>query len=175
MTPIHLAWQGVATHVVSCQQGTTLTYSVHIVAIIACERRPKGQRNDPKTIYMSLIRVAACMHTRFGTKLMIHPSWLCCSPACLQDATETQTEYKLRIDLPGFSAEEVDIELQGDKLTISAKKDQANEGDAKVGHGITAQTWAPSDVHVMVSQNSQLHPCSHSGCTSGTSQCIVYC
>ena len=52
-----------------------------------------------------------------------------------QDATETETDYLLRIDLPGFSAEEVDIELQGDKLTVSAKKDEGNNEAAsgKVG------------------------------------------
>lgn len=62
-------------------------------------------------------------------------TWLLLPLAVSQDATETETDYLLRIDLPSFSAEEVDIELQGDKLTISAKKDQGNNEAAsgKVG------------------------------------------
>jgi HSP20 family molecular chaperone IbpA len=49
----------------------------------------------------------------------------------MQDATETETDYRLRIDLPGFSFEEVNVELQGDKLKVTAEKEES-KGAVKV-------------------------------------------
>jgi HSP20 family molecular chaperone IbpA len=49
---------------------------------------------------------------------------------CPQDASESDTDYKLQIDLPGFDAEDIDIELQDGKLTVSAQK---QDGQAKEG------------------------------------------
>lgn len=47
------------------------------------------------------------------------------------DATETNTEYRLRVDLPGFASQEVDIELQGDKLSVTANKAESGAGKAR--------------------------------------------
>lgn len=64
--------------------------------------------------------------------ILCFPACWCCFCCCTkQDATETDTDYRLRVDLPGFSAEEVDIELQGDRLSITANKAESDAG--KVG------------------------------------------
>jgi HSP20 family molecular chaperone IbpA len=65
-------------------------------------------------------------------------------------ASETDAEYKLRIDLPGFCAGEVDIELAGNTLTMSAKKDQASGCNAQVRGAIPHRPCAPHDYTPLV-------------------------
>lgn len=43
------------------------------------------------------------------------------------DITETETSYLIEAELPGYSKEELNIEVSQDRLTISAKKDESTE------------------------------------------------
>lgn len=72
-----------------------------------------------------------CSCAAHNQESLCFPACWCCFCCTKQDATETDTEYWLRVDLPGFSAEEVDVELQGDRLSITANKAESDAG--KVG------------------------------------------
>ena len=43
------------------------------------------------------------------------------------DVTETEKEYLLEIELPGFNKENVEISVENGYLTVSAKKDEEKE------------------------------------------------
>lgn len=43
------------------------------------------------------------------------------------DLSETDTHYVLRMDLPGLSKEDLNIQLQGDTLTVSGERKTAHE------------------------------------------------
>jgi hypothetical protein len=80
---------------------------------------------------------ASCQ-SPFDPCSLLLPLPRCCSLLNIQDATETETDYRLRIDLPGFIPEKVDIELQGDKLNITAKKEESKGAD-KVSHRLVVK------------------------------------
>ena len=51
------------------------------------------------------------------------------------DLNETETAYAISAELPGLDLEEVDIVLEGDRLTLKGeKKTELEEGDPKRGH-----------------------------------------
>lgn len=43
------------------------------------------------------------------------------------DLVDREEEYVLKANLPGFSRDEIDVALQGDRLTISARRDRVEE------------------------------------------------
>lgn len=49
------------------------------------------------------------------------------------DIRENKDAYLLEAELPGFGKDNIDIDLQGDTLTITAKKDDANEQKGEDG------------------------------------------
>ncbi len=51
------------------------------------------------------------------------------------DIRETDTNYELAIDLPGFKKDEIHIELKNGYLTISAAKGLDNPGPLRWGGG----------------------------------------
>ena len=58
------------------------------------------------------------------------------------DIRETDTNYELAIDLPGFKKDEIHIELKNGYLTISAAKGlDKDEGD-KNGRYVRRERWA---------------------------------
>lgn len=48
---------------------------------------------------------------------------------CSTDIIEQDTQYLLRIDLPGFQKEEIHVDLEGDRLTISAQHHTETKSD----------------------------------------------
>jgi HSP20 family protein len=59
---------------------------------------------------------------------------------------ETDDAYLVRVELPGFSLEEVQVELTGDALSIQAKPGQQAEGWApRPGHAYEVQLSGPVD------------------------------
>ncbi|MBO4770684.1 MAG: Hsp20/alpha crystallin family protein [Clostridia bacterium] len=50
-----------------------------------------------------------------------------CMPAFGTDVTENEDGYLLQTDLPGFSKEEIKIEVNGDVLTVSAEHKSQDE------------------------------------------------
>lgn len=43
------------------------------------------------------------------------------------DITETENNYTIEADLPGFSKDQIEVAFQEGNLTISAKRDEVNE------------------------------------------------
>ncbi|MFN7875722.1 MAG: Hsp20/alpha crystallin family protein [Pirellula sp.] len=50
------------------------------------------------------------------------------------DMTETDKEIKLRMDLPGISPKEVDIQVNGNQLTVSGERKEENEENGYTYH-----------------------------------------
>ena len=47
------------------------------------------------------------------------------------DIEETDTEYKVEMDLPGFKKDEINIKIDGDMLIVSASKESVSEEKEK--------------------------------------------
>ena len=68
------------------------------------------------------------------------------------DVTETETEYLLDIELPGFNKENVEISVNDGYLTVSAKKDEEKEtkNDKYVSRerytGSLTRSWYVGDI-----------------------------
>lgn len=75
----------------------------------------------------------------------------------MQDTCQSETEYILRLDLPGFSAEEVNIEVLDNKLTISAAR--AEHSNEKVRCGCIGSACS-----------GYFHPCMHACMHAGSRQ-----
>lgn len=50
---------------------------------------------------------------------------------CHTDIIDNGTSYELRAELPGFSKEEIRIDLQGDRLTLSAEHGKEEQTEEK--------------------------------------------
>ena len=58
------------------------------------------------------------------------------------DVKETDTSYKLAIDLPGFKKDEVNVELKDGYLTVSASKGLDKDEEDKDGRFIRQERYA---------------------------------
>lgn len=58
------------------------------------------------------------------------------------DVKETDTSYKLAIDLPGFKKDEVNVELKDGYLTVSASKGLDKDEEDKEGRFIRQERYA---------------------------------
>jgi hypothetical protein len=62
----------------------------------------------------------------------------CCPPRCLQDIVETPAAFELHCDAPGFSPDDVAVEMNEGVITISGKRkeEKREEKDGKVRLGV---------------------------------------
>ena len=52
-------------------------------------------------------------------------------PSVGTDIVDNGTSYELTADLPGFKKEEISVDINGDRLTISAEHKEDTNGDEK--------------------------------------------
>lgn len=52
------------------------------------------------------------------------------------DMSETDTSIELKMDLPGMSAKDIDIQINGNVLTVSGQRDEEKEEKGKTFHHI---------------------------------------
>ncbi len=58
------------------------------------------------------------------------------------DIQETETDYEIDVDLPGFKKEEIHLELENGYLTISTEKSLEKGGEAKNGRILRQERYA---------------------------------
>jgi HSP20 family protein len=52
------------------------------------------------------------------------------------DMSETETSIELKMDLPGMSAKDIDIQVNGNVLTVSGQRDEEKEEKGKTFHRV---------------------------------------
>lgn len=56
-----------------------------------------------------------------------------------QEATENKEAYFLRVELPGFDAEDISIQMANGNLTVSANRQEEGSKDKPVRHSLMHQ------------------------------------
>ncbi len=54
------------------------------------------------------------------------------NPSC--EIQESKSEYKLKFDLPGIPKDQIKIDLEGDRLTVSGERREEKKEDSKLHH-----------------------------------------
>lgn len=58
------------------------------------------------------------------------------------DVTESDNDYNLKIDLPGFEKDDIKVKLDDGMLTVSASKSNSDEKKDKKGHLIRSERYS---------------------------------
>jgi HSP20 family protein len=66
--------------------------------------------------------------------------WLASSTMPSIDLSETDSAVEVRMDLPGMKAKDIDIQLNGNLLTVTAKREEEEEVKGRTYHRIERQT-----------------------------------
>lgn len=86
----------------------------------------------------------------FGDPFMMTPSWNGRDPLygkhaknlMKTDVRETETAYEVDVDLPGFKKDEVQVELKGGYLTITAEKGLDKDEEEKNGKYLRRERYS---------------------------------
>lgn len=73
-------------------------------------------------------------------------SWLAGTPVPSLDMTESDHALEIRMDVPGVKAKDIDIQLNGNILTIRGQRDEEQEEKGKTYHRIERRTGSFSRV-----------------------------
>jgi HSP20 family protein len=66
--------------------------------------------------------------------------WLAGGPLPSIDLSETENAIEVRMDIPGVKAKEIDIQLNGNLLTVTAQREEEKEEKGRTFHRIERQT-----------------------------------
>lgn len=69
------------------------------------------------------------------------------SPAC--DLSETEDAFQVRMDLPGMKAEDIHIEVTGDKIRVSGQRQEEKEEKGKTFHRMERRSGSFSESMVL--------------------------
>ena len=102
-----------------------------IAATRRTSRQPSLWRSDPLTALQEEMNELRSRFLGDGGE-----GWFTGAIVPALDISETDTSVELKMDLPGMSAKDIDIQVYGNVLTVSGKRDEEKEEKGKTFHRV---------------------------------------